>query len=150
MKKLETMPGYKLSVEGTNGSTDLHIKDSIYRFELADVDGNGETDILLGITKKTHFEPVMERRLQLFRVDSGKIRPLWLGSKLCFKLIDFKPVFAGGNRGSGCEIATIEQDAQGFYCNGRYKWQNFGLRLIAYTSEKTVYSKAQQFFQHEH
>lgn len=139
-------PGYKLRLktgDKTSGR-ELHIPDAIFRFEQADVDGNGSTDLLLGIYKKTHFENAPAKRLQILRIDSGYLRPLWLGSKLCLELIDFRPL-----PGNPAQVLTIEKDADGTYCNGLYAWQDFGLRLVNYPNKKVNYKNACNYFNHE-
>lgn len=145
LQKLENLPGYRLRVRSGDRYDDLHLKDHVYRLETADIDHDGKTDILLGLTKKTHFEPVMEKRLQALRIDAGKLRPLWLGSRLCARLIDFRPV----RHNDSCRILTLEERSPGRYAVGLYQWQDFGLRLIRYENNNSVYSDAQKHFTHE-
>lgn len=53
-----------------------------YGFDTGDVDGDGSTDAIVGVIKATRFHPVKTRRLFVFKQVEGRIRPLWLGSKL--------------------------------------------------------------------
>jgi hypothetical protein len=142
--KLAEQPGYRLRLQQAERSScrDLHIRDAVFRFEQADIDGDGSTDLLLGIYKKTHFEPVPAKRLQILRIDAGNLRPLWLGSKLCRELVDFRPV----SRENKQEILTLEKSADGTYCNGIYTWQDFGLQLVAYPNKQDSYQSAHQYF----
>ena len=54
----------------------------VYRLETGDVDGDGNTDALVGVIKGTRFHPEKGRRLFIFKNHHGLVRPLWLGSKL--------------------------------------------------------------------
>lgn len=147
LEKLKSMNGYRLSVIADNQrlADALHIRYPVYRFEAADVNVDGKTDLLLGVIKTTHFEAQASKRLFVFQLDSGQIRPLWLGSKVAQQLVDFKPV----RYLNKVNILTIEQDNQGTFANGLYEWRDFGLSLIRYKNEKSNYDKALQFFEHD-
>ena len=123
----------------------MHIPYPVYRFETGDLNHDGKTDLLLGVIKSTHFEQKVAKRLFALQIDSGQIRPLWLGSKLCQNLVDFKVV----EKSSKMSLITIEQANDGSFSNGIYEWDDFGLRLIQYTSEKIDYAKAIQNFEYE-
>lgn len=110
-----------------------------YRFGTSDVDRDGRTDILVGLIKTTEFDPHEKKRLFILRVDDGQIRPLWLGSKVCQQLIDFKASADG-------VVKTIEKTKTGNYAIGHYKWQGFGLTLIEYVSNEKPYDEAITLF----
>ena len=61
-----------------------------YAFATADVDGDGLVDALVGVIKPTRFDPRNAPRLFVFRNVHGRIRPLWLGSRLCGELHNFR------------------------------------------------------------
>ena len=146
LKRLTYLSGYRLSTKSNkDGSDELHIPYPVYRFETGDLNHDGKTDLLLGVIKSTHFEQKVAKRLFALQIDSGQIRPLWLGSKLCQNLVDFKVV----EKSSKMSLITIEQANDGSFSNGIYEWDDFGLRLIQYTSEKIDYAKAIQNFEYE-
>jgi hypothetical protein len=145
LEKLKNLPGYRLSIDRSEKSFGVHIRDTVFRFEQGDINGDGRTDILLGIIKKTHFEPQPEKRLQIVQIDEGRFRPLWLGSKVCYSLYDFKPVFSKKT----WKVVTLEKRPDSHYCIGFYKWQDFGLRLLFWKKTYTDFSSAQNDFNHE-
>lgn len=140
LEGLSQLSGYRLSVvPNSKSSTDeLHVPYPVYRFEIGDLNRDGKTDILLGVIKSTHFDQRVIKRLFALRIDSGQIRPLWLGSKVCQNLVDFKAIDAKGRT----SILTIEQSNDGTFSNGIYEWEDFGLRLVRYANENLNYAQA--------
>lgn len=64
---------------------------------------------------------------------------MWLGSKVCQELIDFKVL----NNGA---IQTLERTAAGGFAIGNYYWQSFGLTLDKYTHHEITLNHAAQIF----
>ena len=62
----------------------------VYRLATGDVDGDGKDEALVGVIKPTRFYPQPARRLFLFKQVNGKIRPMWMGSRLGGILCDFR------------------------------------------------------------
>ena len=100
----------------------------VYQFHLADIDGNGREDFCVGVIKKTHFDPVVRKRLFIFQLKNGKIRPLWLGSRLGQPLENFTIIY----RKEQNNIRTLELEMDGSYLVCDYRWRNFGLEFIHY------------------
>ena len=74
----------------TSGGTDVWpLPYPTFAFAVGDVDGDGEDDALVGVVKPTRYDPRPARRLFAFRQVHGRIRPLWLGSRLVGELLDF-------------------------------------------------------------
>ena len=90
----------------------------VYRFCTGDVDGDGSMDALVGVIKKTRFHREEGRRIFIFKQVDGKVRPLWLGSRLGAELVDFRFV-------DGC-IRALETDGKGKYAVIDYQWKDFG------------------------
>lgn len=99
-----------------------------YHFECADVDGEGTDDVLVGVIKSTRFDPLERKRIFIFKVLEGHIRPLWLGSRVSQPLEDFKAT----KRGTKNMIRTIESEHNGKFLVAEYQWKGFGLTFIRY------------------
>lgn len=110
-----------------------------YRLDTADVNHDGRTEILIGLIKPTEFDPQEKKRLFILRIDEGQLRPMWLGSKVCQQLVDFKALTNGS-------IRTLEQTKDGNYAIGTYQWQGFGLTLVDYTHNNKSYDEAIDLF----
>ena len=108
----------------------------VYRFDVGDVDGDGHEDALVGVVKSTRFYPQKDRRLFIFKQVKGRVRPLWLGSKLGGKLIDFR--FIDGR------IRSLESYSLNLYSVAEWKWKGFGLQFQRYLVENTSRQKAEK------
>lgn len=90
----------------------------VYRFATADIDGDGSTDAVVGVFKASRYFTTPSRRVFIFKNFGGKVRPLWLGSRLGGDLVDFVVV--------GRTIRAIEKTDQG-YAVSDYIWKGFGM-----------------------
>jgi hypothetical protein len=111
----------------------------LYQLDTADVNHDGKTEILIGLIKSTEFDPGEKKRLFILRIDEGQLRPLWLGSKVCQQLVDFKTLTNG-------IVQTLEKTARGNYAIGTYEWEGFGLTLINYTHDEKTYDEVIKIF----
>jgi hypothetical protein len=144
LRELTHLKGYRLSLLKDGQMADeLHLPYDVYRFEAADVNSDGRTDILVGVIKSTHFDREVSKRLFALEVDEGHIRPLWLGSRVCQKLVDFKPIVRNGV----VLIYTIEDAGNRTFSNGLYEWNDFGLRLFTYEKKNVSYLEALKRFE---
>ena len=101
----------------------------VYRFETADLNGDGVDEAVIGVVKPTRFFPQPARRVFIFKNVDGMIRPLWLGSRLGGKLIDF--------RIAGDCIRSLEQMSDDIYAVVEYRLGRFGLSFVRYVVERT-------------
>lgn len=141
---LTSTHGFKVILKDTaNQAIDQKIfRYTLYQFDTADVDRDGTTEIIIGLIKSTKFDPMEKKRLFILRIDNGHLRPLWLGSKVCQELVDFKSIENG-------VIQTIEKTAHDRYSIGNYYWESFGLTLQHYTHTEITFDDALQHFKHE-
>jgi hypothetical protein len=141
-ERLTKTNGFRLLLKNSAGETldQTVFRYTAYQLDTADVDHNGSTDVLVGLIKSTEFDRQEKKRLFILRIDEGQLRPLWLGSKVCQELIDFKSQADG-------VIRTLEKNKNNNYALGRYEWQSFGLALITYTHNEISFDEALQIFE---
>ncbi|MDR0815310.1 MAG: nuclear receptor-binding factor 2 [Bacteroidales bacterium] len=97
----------------------------VYRFDCADITGDGIPEIAVGVIKPTRFDPIVRKRLFLFKLfDTCYVRPLWLGSKMSLPLVDFRIVNG--------RVRTIEQEGENSFVVAEYEYKRFGLEWLAY------------------
>ena len=123
----------------------------VYNFEIADADNDGQDDIWVGVIKETRFDKNLRKRLFLFKIIEGKIRPLWLGSRMSKPLVDFKPAYlidsSSTNFTKKCIIKTIEQEKNGSFLVANYQWRKFGIEFIKYEIRETDSLTARSFLE---
>ena len=143
-QSLKSTTGFKFILRDSAGNKldQIVFKYIPYQLDTGDINHDGKTDILVGLTKTTHFDPVERKRLFIIRIDSGQLRPLWLGTRVCQELVAFKTIEEG-------EVKTIEHEKNGQYAIGTYAWQGFGLALIKYTHHELSLSEAQKIFENK-
>ena len=101
----------------------------VYQFQTGDVNGDGSIDAIVGVVKSTRFYPERGRRLFIFKQVNGKVRPLWLGSRLGGILQDFR--FTDGR------LRSLEMTADSLYVVAEYQWSGFGLAFDHYIIQGT-------------
>lgn len=123
----------------------------VYNFEIADADNDGQDDIWVGVIKETRFDKNLRKRLFLFKIIEGKIRPLWLGSRMSKPLIDFSPAYwidsLNNNSTKKCIIKTIEQEKSGKFLVANYQWRKFGIEFINYEIRESDSLRARSFLE---
>jgi hypothetical protein len=101
----------------------------VFRFIQADLDKDGVAEALVGVEKKTRFDPVKRKRLFVFRWRHGAVRPAWLGSRMGGNLQDFRVV----TDTAGVALQTMEAGARdGLYSVCLWRWGSFGPRFDKY------------------
>ncbi len=113
----------------------------VYRFCTGDVNGDGSEDALVGVVKSTRYYPEKARRLFIFRQVHGKVRPLWMGSKLGGILQDFKYV-------NGI-VRSLETTTDERYVVAEYRWNDFGLSFERFVVKGVDRDTALQHFMQE-
>lgn len=96
----------------------------VYRFETADVNGDGSTDAIVGVVKSTRYDPVVRRRVFVFKNYRGHVRPLWLGSRMGRPIVDFHFL----HDRNLIEVKEISADGTYFYAY--YRWRSFGMEFV--------------------
>ena len=110
----------------------------VYQFRTGDVDGDGEEEALVGVVKSTRFYPEKGNRLFVFKNRDGRVRPLWLGSRLGEEIVDFCV-------GDG-KLISIERCRNGQYNLDEWEWSRFGPRFSRYIMTNATAEEIQQTF----
>jgi len=111
------------------------LKFEVFKIDTGDVNNDYSTDILVGVIKSTRFDSISRKRLFIFKLFEGYIRPLWMGSRVSQPLVDFK-FFKSKSEGI---VRTIELEKDQSYLVAEYHWIGFGLGFIHYLArEKTL------------
>lgn len=93
-----------------------------WKIQIGDIDGDGITEIGVGVRKKSRFHPVFANRPFIYSWENGKLYQKWLGSRLGRPFTDF--VFASFP--SGSMLLAVEVTSDGANELAVYKWDRFG------------------------
>ena len=115
------------------------IRHPVYRFCTGDVNCDGQQEALVGVVSATRFYPEQGRRLFIYKNVRGRIRSLWMGSRLGGILQDFRYV-------DGC-VRSLETDNHGRYYVAEYSLRKFGLGFDRFLAEAVGRDEALTLFE---
>jgi hypothetical protein len=118
----------------------------IYDIQTGDINRDGHTDICVGLIKPTPFDPVLRKRLFLFRIDRDYLRPLWLGSRLAYSFERFNVC----KTAAGSVVRTMEKERDGKWSVSEYRWQCFGLAFVRRVARWVTYEEAEKWMEMTH
>lgn len=98
-----------------------------WKLEIADVDGDGNREIIIGIIKSTKFFPKPHNCLFIYDWKEDRAFPKWLGSSLGKPFTDF--LFADLDNTVGDELIALETNLDGKRSLAVYRWNSFGFTL---------------------
>lgn len=127
--------------DSVSGHSDrIIIPYEIYDIQTGDINRDGHTDICVGLIKPTPFDPVLRKRLFIFRIDSDYLRPLWLGSRLAYSFERFKVIETAAD----CVVRTMEKEKSGKWSVSEYRWHCFGLGFVRRMARLVTYEEAEK------
>lgn len=140
IEKVEKLGKYRLRMENhkTGGRDQIFTPYEIFTMETGDINGDGHTDICIGIIKPTPFDPVLKKRLFIFQIDRDFIRPLWLGSRLARRMETFVVL---QNRGRQ-RVRSVERQDACHFCVHEYEWGGFGMAFVRECRRDLSYAEA--------
>lgn len=94
-----------------------------WKIEIAELDGDPEPEIALGVYKKTRRDPKKAKRLFIFDWTGYCLTAKWLGSSLSLPMEDFK--FSKSEGDKLHHLFAIEE-IENFKIIRKYRWNGFG------------------------
>lgn len=137
---------YYLQLVSDNYTDSWELPYPVFRCTTGDIDHNGRVDMLVGVIKQTRFDSTYAKRLFIFKNYEGRIRPLWLGSRLGQPLEDFRVV----SLANGSFVWSIEKEKSGRYLVAEYAWEGFGLAFNQYIVREKKLSQARKTIKNAH
>lgn len=95
-----------------------------WNLTLADVDGDGKREIVLGVYKSTRYFPKPHNCLYVYGWDSKQVFPKWRGSALARPFTDFRLADIDTDREA--ELISLETMRDGTHRVAVYSWIGFG------------------------
>ncbi len=99
-----------------------------WKLRVADIDGDGEKEIITGVWKKSPKDPVMAKRCFVYSWTGSRMKPKWLGSRLSRRFIDFD--VRDINKDGWAELLAMEVSPGKPQRIGIYRWRSFGFDWI--------------------
>ena len=98
-----------------------------WKIEIADVDGDGRSEIIVGVFKATKFFTAPHNCLFIYEFSGETALPKWLGSSLSRPFTDF--IFADLDNEAGDELIAMETTLEKRKGVSVYHWNSFGFTL---------------------
>lgn len=102
---------------------DSHADFRPWRVRVADLDGDGRDEVLLGVFKATRYDKRARNRLFVYNHRQGRPYPRWLGSQLAAPLEDFSTARLD-SKGAPSLVTWGTIDGKGAVF--RHRWNGFG------------------------
>ncbi|MCC7535907.1 MAG: VCBS repeat-containing protein [Deltaproteobacteria bacterium] len=102
---------------------------------IADVDGDGRSELIVALRKRARFDPVVENRLHVYTLSGSHCVPLWRGTRLAgrFDALAIERDPDGADRVVAWERTGTPNRTR----LARYRWADFG-----FVMERVIWSGA--------
>jgi hypothetical protein len=95
-----------------------------WKLVIADVDGDGSKEIIVGVHKKTRYFPEPHNCLFVYGWDGTGLYARWMGSRLSKPFFDFAFTPPGDDKQQ--HLVSLEETPDGRKCIAVYEWSGFG------------------------
>ncbi|MEN7549557.1 CapA family protein [Rapidithrix thailandica] len=133
IKKLKAGPHVLAFYTSKDTSNMMRLHGTLSELQISDINNDGDTDILLGISKKVNFDPVVKKRINVFTYQNHTLKPLWLGTKFIHDVETFDVQNVEGFN----FLTTVEVDPDGKRHQRVYEWNDFGFALTTLNLSET-------------
>lgn len=103
-------------------SLDAHEDFNPWKLNIADVENDGNKELLVGVYKRTRYFNEKEKRVFVYNLQGRYFYPKWFGSKINYTIIDFE-VDETNN-----DLIILHENNQ-YKPLIRYKWNGFGFSI---------------------
>ena len=97
---------------------------NIWKFEAGDMEGDKEEELALGVYKKSPHHQVMAKRVFLYNIVDGKLKPKFRASRLALPMDDF--ILFDIDKDGRDEVVSIEIKDKSYYI-AAYHYKDFHL-----------------------
>lgn len=104
-----------------------------WKVQTADIDGDGERELSIGVYTKARSDQEMRKRPFLFRLTERGLHPVWLGTRLSKPFEDY--VFSDLDGDGRDELIAIEYLADGRQVLNAYRWKGFGFQGLCQSQD---------------
>ncbi len=118
---------YSLTLTGDSIYDEWLIRYPVYRFCVADINGDGMEEAMVGVVKSTRYFHEVGRRLFIYKNQNGKINRMWMGSRVGGKIVDFTVV-------DGMIVCMSEMN-DGNFSVSKLKTARFGLEFVEFLTD---------------
>ncbi|MFC1567023.1 CapA family protein [bacterium] len=115
-----------------------------WKIKLADVDGDANPDLCVGVWKKTRYYDEYDNRLFIYNRTENYIYPKWLGSKFANPFIDYE--FSDIDNDSRDELILLEKCNDGNKRIVAYRWNTFGFKEGRTLKDNYEETKLEKYF----
>ena len=114
-----------LSIEWAEGDRWTSAVYPMWKARAVDLNGDGEQELVMGIWSRMqrHQGPVVQRAIWVMRFDGQALVPMWQGSAMAYRLIDFEVEVQEKEQGG--VLRALERD-EGRCFRAGYRWNGFG------------------------
>ncbi len=120
-----------LSIDGRRIEEILVDKDrgqNPWKIRAADIDGDGQTEVCVGVSIKAGSGETRKKCLHVYGWDGRGLFPKWLGSKLSMPFMDFG--LCDTDADGQVELVSLEAQKNGLARVMVYRWRGFGFEGV--------------------